>query len=108
MLSLFLKNFELVTKTHEINSLCSPVTHLLVEKTDVYTRNHSTRQTINVMIEIPTNDGRTTKFTVHLPPILPSSVKSSLTDLLVPPHIYEQLNDPSCRLGELDLELAIY
>lgn len=60
------------------------------------------------MIEVPTNDGRTTEFTVHLPPILPSLVKSSLTDLLVPPHIYEQLNNPSCRLGELDLELAIY
>ena len=60
------------------------------------------------MIEVQTNDGRTTKFTIHLPPIPPISVKSSLMDLLVPPHIDEQLNKPSCRLRELDLELAIY
>ena len=60
------------------------------------------------MIEVQTNDGRTTKFTIHLPPIPPNSVKSSLMDPLVPPHIDEQLNKPSCRLRELDLELAIY
>ena len=61
------------------------------------------------MIEVQTNDCGTTRFTIYLPPILPQfSQKSSLMGLLVPPCIYEQLNNPSCRPGEPDLELAIY